>query len=57
MAEYVHPEALVSTQWVAEHGQDQNVRLVEVDVDTAAYNTELNIGLFTVACERVDGAS
>ena len=37
MAEYAHPESLVDTQWVAEHGSDPNVRLVEVDVDTAAY--------------------
>ena len=38
MAEYAHPEALVSTQWVAEHGSDRSIRLVEVDVDTAAYD-------------------
>ena len=37
MADYAHPESLVSTEWVAEHGSDPNVRLVEVDVDTAAY--------------------
>ena len=37
MADYAHPESLVSTQWVAEHGNDANVRLVEVDVDTSAY--------------------
>ncbi len=37
MGEYTHPEVLVSTQWVAEHGNDPRVRLVEVDVDTAAY--------------------
>ncbi len=37
MAEYAHPESLVSTDWVAEHGSDDNVRLVEVDVDTEAY--------------------
>lgn len=37
MSSYVHPEVLVSTQWVAEHGQDPGVRLVEVDVDTTAY--------------------
>ena len=37
MAEYAHPESLVSTEWVAEHGGDANVRLVEVDVDTSAY--------------------
>ncbi len=37
MAEYAHPESLVTTDWVAEHGSDANVRLVEVDVDTSAY--------------------
>src|SRR5438093_11250821 len=31
-------KALVSTQWVAEHLDDPNVRLVEVDVDTTAYD-------------------
>ena len=38
MTEYAHPESLVDTQWVADHGSDPNVRLVEVDVDTAAYD-------------------
>ena len=38
MAKYAHPESVVSTEWVAEHGNDSNVRLVEVDVDTAAYD-------------------
>ena len=37
MAEYAHPESLVSTEWVAQHGSDPNVRLIEVDVDTSAY--------------------
>ena len=37
MADYAHPESLASTQWVAEHGNDSNVRLIEVDVDTEAY--------------------
>ena len=37
MAEYAHPESLVTTEWVAQHGRDPNVRLIEVDVDTAAY--------------------
>jgi len=37
MAEYAHPEVLVSTQWVADHLNDPKVRLVEVDVDTSAY--------------------
>jgi thiosulfate/3-mercaptopyruvate sulfurtransferase len=34
---YANPAALVSTQWVADHLNDPNVRLMEVDVDTAAY--------------------
>jgi thiosulfate/3-mercaptopyruvate sulfurtransferase len=38
MADYAHPETLVSTQWVADNGSQPNVRVVEVDVDTAAYN-------------------
>ena len=33
-----HPESIVSTDWVAEHLDDDGVRLVEVDVDTAAYD-------------------
>jgi len=37
MAQYAHPEILVSTDWVAAHGAEGNVRVVEVDVDTAAY--------------------
>jgi len=37
MAEYAHPEILVTTDWVAEHGADDGVRLVEVDVDTSSY--------------------
>ena len=37
MAEYAHPESLVTTEWVSQHGSDPNVRLVEVDVDTSAY--------------------
>lgn len=36
---YAHPETLVDTQWVAEHGSDPDVRLVEVDVDTSAYDS------------------
>jgi len=37
MAEYTHPEVLVSTQWAAEHLNDPKVRLIEVDVDSTAY--------------------
>jgi thiosulfate/3-mercaptopyruvate sulfurtransferase len=38
MAEYAHPEVLVSTEWVATHAQDPHVRIAEVDVDTKAYD-------------------
>jgi len=37
MGDYKHPEVLVSTDWVAAHTSDPKVRLVEVDVDTTAY--------------------
>jgi thiosulfate/3-mercaptopyruvate sulfurtransferase len=37
MSEYAHPEALVSTEWVAEHADDPGVVLVEVNVDTELY--------------------
>jgi thiosulfate/3-mercaptopyruvate sulfurtransferase len=38
MAEYAHPEVLVSTEWTAQHAHDANVRVVEVDVDTKGYD-------------------
>jgi len=38
VTEYAHPEALVSTDWVAENLGKPNVKLVEVDVDNEAYN-------------------
>ena len=38
MADYAHPETLVTTEWVVEHKGDPNVRLVEVDVDTKGYD-------------------
>jgi thiosulfate/3-mercaptopyruvate sulfurtransferase len=38
MANYAHPETLVSTDWVARHATDSGVRVVEVDVDTKAYD-------------------
>ena len=37
MSDYKHPDVLVSTEWVAAHANDPNIRLVEVDVDTSAY--------------------
>ena len=38
MSEYANPEVLVTTEWVASHLNDPNLRLVEVDVDTSAYD-------------------
>jgi thiosulfate/3-mercaptopyruvate sulfurtransferase len=38
MANYAHPEVLVSTDWVSQHLKDPSVRLVEVDVDNKAYD-------------------
>src|SRR6185437_14738918 len=37
MSNYANPDVLVSTAWVAEHLKDPKVKLIEVDVDTAAY--------------------
>ena len=37
-ARVAHPESIVETDWVAEHLDDSNVRLVEVDVDLNAYS-------------------
>ena len=34
---YSHPEALVDAEWVQAHLTDPTVRLIEVDVDTTAY--------------------
>ena len=35
---YTHPEMLVSTQWLAEHVDDPNVRIVESDEDVLLYD-------------------
>jgi len=37
MADYVNPDVLVSTDWVAEHLNDPSVRLVESDEDILLY--------------------
>ena len=36
---YAHPEVLVSTQWVADHLNDPEVRVVESDEDVLLYET------------------
>jgi len=38
MADYAHPDTLVSTDWVARRLTDPKVRVVEVDVDTKSYD-------------------
>ncbi|MEM1320861.1 MAG: sulfurtransferase [Bacteroidota bacterium] len=38
MTNYANTDVLVSTQWVADHLNDENVIIAEVDVDTAAYD-------------------
>ncbi|HKJ39736.1 MAG TPA: sulfurtransferase [Anaerolineales bacterium] len=35
---YVHPEYLVDTEWVAEHLEDPNVRIIESDEDPLLYS-------------------
>ncbi|MGA8922241.1 MAG: sulfurtransferase [Candidatus Dormiibacterota bacterium] len=37
MSSSTQTKALVSTEWVAEHGKDKGLRIVEVDVDPSAY--------------------
>ena len=37
MSEYANPDALVSTEWVAEQLKSGSIKLVEVDEDTDAY--------------------
>ena len=58
MADYAHPEMLVDTAWVEEHGNDPGVRVVEVDVDTDGYDEghiECAVGWNwnTQLCDRV----
>ena len=36
---YVHPEVLVSTEWLAEHLQDADLRIVESNEDVLLYDT------------------
>jgi thiosulfate/3-mercaptopyruvate sulfurtransferase len=37
--DYVHPEALVSTDWVAAHLEDPSIRIVESNEDVLLYDT------------------
>jgi thiosulfate/3-mercaptopyruvate sulfurtransferase len=38
MSEYANPDVLVDTDWLDEHLDDPNVRVIEVDEDTTAYD-------------------
>ncbi|MBI5653846.1 MAG: sulfurtransferase [Chloroflexi bacterium] len=37
MSQYAHPEVLVETEWVGQHLQDKNLRIVESDEDILLY--------------------
>jgi thiosulfate/3-mercaptopyruvate sulfurtransferase len=37
--EYAHPEVLVSTDWVLDHGEDPDVRVLEVNEDPLLFDT------------------
>ena len=39
MKDYAHPEVLVDTQWVAEHLNDPQVRIVDAHIDPAPYKS------------------
>ena len=39
MADYAHPDVLVSTDWVLEHSGDPSVRVIEVNEDVLLYDT------------------
>jgi thiosulfate/3-mercaptopyruvate sulfurtransferase len=39
MSNYANPDALVSTDWLAEHLNDPNIRIVESNEDTLLYDT------------------
>lgn len=39
MSEYAHPRSLVNFTWLDAHRNDPKVKLVEVDVDTTAYDS------------------
>lgn len=41
MSNYAHPEVVVDTQWLAEHLNDSNVRIVEVNANPQASITEV----------------
>jgi thiosulfate/3-mercaptopyruvate sulfurtransferase len=43
---YAHPDALVSTEWLANHLEDSNIRILESDEDVLLYETNHIPGAF-----------
>ena len=39
MADYAHPDVLVSTDWVLEHHEDDNLKVIDVNEDVLLYDT------------------
>ena len=39
MADYAHPDVLVSTDWVLEHHKDDDLRIIDVNEDVLLYDT------------------
>ena len=37
---YAHPETLVETQWLAEHLDDPQLRIIQMDMNSEAYDKE-----------------
>ena len=44
MSEYTHPDVLVTTNWVADHLNDPNVRLIETDEDVLPTKSDTFLG-------------
>lgn len=53
MAEYANPDALVETDWLAEHLDDPGIRIVDVDKDTSAYEKGHVPGVLRRELDRV----
>ncbi|MCH7844367.1 MAG: sulfurtransferase [Acidobacteria bacterium] len=47
MSDYANPDALVSTDWLAQHLDDAGVRIIEVDEDTTSYEKDHIPGALT----------
>ena len=54
---YVHPEILVETDWVKQNLGKPGIKLVEVDVDTKAYDAGHIPGAVGFNCFRTRSAA